>query len=318
MNIHCAYDYGEKFFDRFKKLVNGEIHLTIGKEIASGSKVEILICGVPTEDMLTASDKLTTLIIPWAGLPKKTAELMKSHPNIAIHNIHHNATNTAEMAVTLMMTAMKRIIPIDKDLRKGDWRRRYADEPILSAKNRTAVIVGYGAIGQHIAKICTAMEMDIIPISRTGDSEKKIHPITELANLLPKTQVVFLALPLTDETRGLLGANELSLLPDDSVLINIARGEIIEQEALYNELKSGRIRGGLDVWYNYPPDEESREHTMPSDFPFESLDNVVMTPHLGGHSTTNNDFRAEKLAELVNAYIDGREIPNKISLERGY
>ena len=101
-------------------------------------------------------------------------------------------------------------------------------------------------------------------------------------------------------------------------LVNIARGKVVDESALYNELKSGRLRAGIDVWYKYPMTEEKRTDTPVSDFPFHELDNVVMTPHLAGHSDKIEDLRIDALAKLINQAVNGEDIDNRVDLELGY
>jgi phosphoglycerate dehydrogenase-like enzyme len=130
--------------------------------------------------------------------------------------------------------------------------------------------------------------------------------------------VLFISLPLTHETRGIIGADEISLLPRDAVIINVARGAVIEEGALYEALREGRIHAGLDVWYDYPTTPEMRKNTQPSRFAFQELDNVVMSPHVAGHSDETDDLRARALAEMLNAAAGGKPLPNRVDLESGY
>ena len=319
MKVHLLYDYGELFFSNLNEKLAFDIQLSVGKEILDPAEYEILIAGVPEREHLTVSKNLKTLIIPWAGLPKPTAELMKEFEQIDIHNIHHNSSTTAEMAVSLMISALKRIIPVDRDLRSNDWRRRYSDEPILLLEGKTVTVLGYGAIGQKVTEICKAFKMNVNVVKRTNDKNiSDIYSLEALQSLLPKSDVLIICLPLTKETTGLIGQDELKLLPENATIVNVSRGEVVDEKALYDELKSGRIKAGIDVWYNYPKSEEQREDCPPSDFPFHKLDNVVMTPHLAGHSDMTEPNRAEALAELLNLAYEGKPLPNKVDLQLGY
>jgi phosphoglycerate dehydrogenase-like enzyme len=126
-------------------------------------------------------------------------------------------------------------------------------------------------------------------------------------------------LPLTDQTRGLIGEKEISLLPDHAILVNIGRGPVVDQGALYHALKDGKLHSaGIDVWYNYPPDEDARANTPPADYPFHELDNIVMSPHRGGGAAEVEVLRMTHLAELLNAVARGGPVPNKVDLEAGY
>jgi phosphoglycerate dehydrogenase-like enzyme len=140
-----------------------------------------------------------------------------------------------------------------------------------------------------------------------------------LKDLLPRAEILILALPLTPDTEGLISKKELDLLPSNAILINISRAVIVDQEALYIALKEKRIYGaGLDVWYNYPRTVEDRSKTSPASYPFHELDNVVMSPHRGGKVDATETMRVEGVAELLNAAAAGKPIPNPVDLKSGY
>lgn len=302
-----------------------KIALITGTEIPQPAAYEILISGRPTAEMLDASPNLRTLLIPWAGLPEATAQMMAEYPKVAVHNLHHNAAATAETALMLLFAAAKLIIPIERRFRAHDWRPRYAPNPALLLKDKTALILGYGSIGQDVARTCAAIGMRVLATRRNLDGNAarqpgaEIHPPDALHRLLPQANVLIITLPLTPETNGVIGAAELDQLPDDAIVINVGRGPIVDQRALYHALKEGRLHSaGIDVWYNYPPDEETRANTPPADVPFHELDNIVMSPHRGGGAKEIEIYRMQHIADFLNAAADGSPLPNKIDLERGY
>jgi phosphoglycerate dehydrogenase-like enzyme len=308
-----------------QSLLDKKVEIDIGADIPQIPEYEVLVTGRPTREYLTASDKLQTLIIPFAGLPETTREVLYEFPNIRVHNLHFNADETAEMAISLLMASAKHLIPIDRNFRQHDWGQRYENPSssiLLAGKN--ALVLGYGEIGQRIAKICSALGMKVRVVKKTLDNKKTtpgsidIHPITDLAKLLPSAEVLVIALPLTTETERLMGKSELDLLPTNSILVNIGRGKIVDEEALYQRLKMGKIRAGLDVWYAYPRDNNDLTKTPPSRFPFHELENVVMSPHRGGHSQEMTKRRMTALADLLNLAALGKPLPNAIDLRRGY
>ena len=333
LKVHLLPSFDQDRIDKLKDCLDDDIELTCGLELPSPAAYSILIAGVPTRDAITASPNLKTLIIPWSGLPVATRELMLEFPDIAIHNIHHNAAPAAETAIMLMMAAAKLVIPIDRAFRAHDWRPRYdydgsAPGGPLLLEGKTALILGYGAIGRKIAKICQGLEMRVMAIKNDipsySDSSVELYALKALSSLLPRAEVLFVCLPMTPETRGLIGKKQLALLPPEAIIVNIARGSIIDEAALYATLASDRKNGGpcrragLDVWYHYPKDESSRTGLPPSEFPFHELDNVVMTPHLGGHSDATESLRIAALAELLNKAAHGKILPNHVDPERGY
>jgi phosphoglycerate dehydrogenase-like enzyme len=108
----------------------------------------VLVSGNPSREIVEASPNLKILVIPWAGLPSPTRELMLEFPKISVHNLHHNAAPTAEVTLALLFAAAKFIIPFDKSLRTHDWKLRYESNPSMLLQGKTALILGYGAIGQ--------------------------------------------------------------------------------------------------------------------------------------------------------------------------
>jgi phosphoglycerate dehydrogenase-like enzyme len=301
------------------------IHLITGPNLPDLAEYEILVTGRPTREALLASPALNTLVIPFAGLPAVTRDLLREFPHIAVHNLHHNAALTAEMAITLLLAAAKFIIPADRALRQSNWRPRYEPSPAVLLNNKTALVLGFGQVGQRIGCVCHALGMRILATRRdlskpvALDYPVEIHPPDDLAELLPKADVLLISLPDTQETEGLIGEHELALLPQGAVLVNVGRGPIIEQAALYHALRSNHLRAaGLDVWYRYPQSEAEWNSTPPADFPFHELDNVVLSPHRAGQSSETETLRMIALAELLNCATQGLSLPNKVNLEAGY
>jgi phosphoglycerate dehydrogenase-like enzyme len=329
--VHLLQSFDNEWIAQLKSALDPDITLTHGSQLPSPADFSILISGRPEKEHLVASQHLRTLIIPWAGLPEPTRKLMLDHPDIAIHNIHHNSAPAAETAVALMMAAARKTIPIDRSLRTHDWTPRYTyDGPVpggpLLLSGKTALILGYGAIGQKIASACRGLSMKVLGIKNDipgySDGSVEIYSMDALPNLLPRANVLFVCLPLTPETKGIIGRQQLDLLPDEAIIVNIARGPIIDEKALYTALKSPdqktRLRAGLDVWYNYPKDKDVRANTPPSKYPFHELDNVVMSPHLGGHSDATEKLRIAELADMLNTAAKGEPLPNPVDPHRGY
>jgi phosphoglycerate dehydrogenase-like enzyme len=286
----------------------------------------MLVAGRPERKHLTASQNLRAVIVPWAGIPDATTELMREFPHIALHNLHHNALPVAEQAMALLLSASKFTVPMDRALRTGDWRPRYNPNPSLLLNGKTALVLGYGAIGKKVAGLCMGLGMKVLAVvrrvraghDRTADGVS-VADVHQLHHLLPMAHALIVCLPHTPETTGIIGEHELSLLPPGAVLVNVGRGPTVDEEALYDALHDGRLHGaGLDVWYNYPSDEASRACTMPSDYPFHELPNVVMSPHRAGGSTDTDRLRMIHLAELLNAAARGEPMPNRVDLAVGY
>lgn len=321
MRVHILHQFDPPFDSELTKALPSSICVSAGPDTPVPSDCDILIAGRPEEHHLQAAASLKSVIIPWSGLPVATRDLMRRYPHTSVHNIHHNAVPAAEMAVALMLAAAKEIIPLDRRLRTGDWRRRYDPSESLLLAGRSALVLGYGAIGRRIAAACRGLGMTVTGIKRdpiSAGADVEVDIISKLTNHLSSSHVLFICVPLTPETTGLIGTRELALLPDGAIIVNVSRGAVIQQEPLFRALASGRLRAGLDVWYNYPNNVDDRSATLPSDFPYHNLDNVVMTPHLAGHSTDTETLRARALAELLNQAASGLPMPNRVDVELGY
>ncbi len=320
-----------------RSLLDDGIELSIGKTLpetayphegvgaVNESSPHILISGKVMREQVIDNPNLRAIIIPWAGLPAGLQEMATEFPHISVHNSHHNARPVAESVLALMLAAAKLIVPIDQALRRHDWSYRYEQpRPLLSLAGKTALILGYGQIGQRVGALCQAFGMRVLTIRRSVKKPQLIegtyiYPSDALHDLLPQANFLLACLPLTPQTRGLIGQAEFALLPDDAILINVGRGSVIDEAALYEALRNGRLHSaGLDVWYNYPKDKASRTNTPPANFPFHELENVVMSPHRADEGDDTERLRMIELAEMLNTAVKGNPIPNKVDLTNGY
>lgn len=323
LHAHFLHTPEPEHLDYLKSHLQDNITVTTGEDVPEN--VTILITGRPNREHLTDRPHLSALLIPFAGIPASTSDLMRDFPHISIHNLHHNAPMTAEMALTLMLAAAKHIVPIDRVFRQNDWRPRYENNPTVVLDGKTMLILGYGAVGRHVGKVAQALSMTVLATKRSTSGETpngvELHPPDALHNLLPRAHVLMISLPGTPETEGLIGAGELARLPKGAILVNVGRGSVVDQKALYEALRDGHLHAaGLDVWYNYPPDAEARPNTPPSDYPLNELDNVVMSPHRagGGGAHEVELRRMHAIAESLNAAARGESIPHRMNLDAGY
>jgi phosphoglycerate dehydrogenase-like enzyme len=327
MIVHAYYHHppAGPYLEQLRAQLDSDLRLTSGPESPAPPETTIMIAGRPTMEMLSACPALRSLIIPWAGLPSETRALLADFPGVSVHNLHHNAQPVAEMVLTLLLSAAKLVVPYDRLLRRNDWRPRYRPSQALLLSGKTALILGYGAIGRETAVRCKGLGMRVLAVRRSngqspdGPAAGEIHPVTALPELLPIANALLICLPHTPETDGLIDRQALSLLPKGSILVNVGRGPIVDETALYLALQNGHLHAaGLDVWYNYPADEASRSHTAPAGYPFGELDNVVMSPHRAGSTTESNVLRMTHLAALLNAATSGKPLPNRVDLSAGY
>ncbi|MEZ4771165.1 MAG: 2-hydroxyacid dehydrogenase [Caldilineales bacterium] len=330
LNVHIHHlpaGWSAETLEDLQGRLDGPVVFTTGDRLPDPARYHVLIAGRPSRVQLDASPNLRAVIVPFAGPPEETRKLLADYPHLTLHNLHHNAIPTAEMALALLLAAA-RFIPLgDRLLRQGNWAARYDKPPEMVLHGQTALILGFGAIGQHVARLCQAFGMRVLAVRRNpaaplpADLTVEVSAPDRLHDLLPQADVLVVTLPLSASTRGLIGARELALLPRHALLVNIGRGDVVDEEALYQALHSRRLPGAaLDVWYRYPENEDDRAATLPSTYPFHELDNVVMSPHHGGAYGVpfTEQRRLEDLARLLNAAVNSEPIPNRFDLSAGY
>lgn len=281
------------------------------------SPVDMVVCGRPTAELLRCCTP-SCLLLPFAGVPQETLDLLRTFLSIKVHNLHHNAGAAAETALALMLSAARGIPVADAALRRGDWSPRYSPAGTILLGGSRVLILGCGSIGKLLRRACEALGASVHGVRRNPDPDPAIHTPDSLNDLLETTDFLVCCLPLTEETRGMIGFHQLSLLHRRSVLVNVGRAEVISEEALYKALSSGEIgAAGLDVWYRYPGDPEN---TMPSNLPFHTLANVVMSPHrAGAYGVPELERkRTSEIARAIMAAAEGKPVPNPVSIELGY
>lgn len=216
-----------------------------------------------------------------------------------------NAAAAAEHAIGLLLAALRRIPFADAELRAGRWRGDlYAyDQAGLELDGATVGLVGYGAIGRRVARVLAAFGATVLvadPYTDRATADADGVRLVGLEELLRASSVVSLHARLTDETRGILGAAEIAQLPEGAVLVNSARGGLLDYDALPDALRSGRLGGlALDVYDVEPP---------PPDWPLHDAPNVVATPHLAGATRQTAQRAAAIAAAEVGRFLRGEAL----------
>lgn len=318
MRVHLKDRPDDSDADVLAGLAASGIWVTVGQDAPPDT--EVLVWGVPDSETLDRLANLKAVVVPWAGVPDSTRKLVSERPHLRLFNLHHHAVATAEMAFALLMAVAKRIVPNDRELRAGRWGARYDPRASLGLAGRTAVILGYGAIGRHVGVLCRAAQMRVVGIrTKPGPAEDgvEVRGIAELDSLLPSAEALIVCAPQTAATCGLIDARRLALLPADAMVVNVGRGPIVDEDALFDALACGRLFGaGIDVWYRYPAD--GSDTAMPANRPFHELPNVVMSPHHGGNVVGIERDRMRHLARLLETLARGDEPAESVDPHRGY
>jgi phosphoglycerate dehydrogenase-like enzyme len=248
-------------------------------------------------DLPAATRFVQLLTIGFDGVPEQLP------PGVLLGNasgVHE--TSTAELAVGLAVLALRGLDGDVRSMAEGAWKpsRR------TSLADRKVLVVGWGGVGRATAARLAGFECQVTAVGTTARVQNgvEVHAASELPQLLPDHDVVVLACPLTESTRGLVDAAFLRAMPGGALLVNVARGPVVDTGALLVELRQGRIRAALDVTDPEP---------LPADHELWTLPGVVITPHIGGNSTAFRPRMVALLREQIGRLVTGREPLNVVA-----
>jgi phosphoglycerate dehydrogenase-like enzyme len=232
--------------------------------------------------------------------------------------------STAEWTISAILAMLKQF-PLFRELqRSADWRgrkeatvayeritgdARHLHPPIMLEEltGKRVLLIGYGAIGMEIERMLAPFDVDLVRIARRARTEPRVHGVENLNELLPKAEIIILILPLNDASRGLIGPRQFALMRQGALLVNAARGPIIQTEALVAALNEGRIRAALDVTDPEP---------LPLDHPLWHCPNVFITPHVAGSSPQFAPRAMKVAAEELRRYLNGEPLQNVVQPTR--
>lgn len=230
---------------------------------------------------MPAAPTLKLLQLPGAGTDAIAFDAVPESASVC--NVYEHETGISEYVLAAMLQWVIPLPELENTLRRGEWKGSHLFGPVHGELfGKTLGIVGYGRIGREVAHRARAFGMNILACGRTargGDGNvESVENMTGLDAVLGQCDFVLIALPLCDETRNIINASRFAAMKSTAVIINVARGTLIDEEALYTACRDRQIGGAIiDTWYRYPASET--EHCQPSRFPFHQLDNVIMTPH---------------------------------------
>ncbi|MEU3946688.1 2-hydroxyacid dehydrogenase [Streptomyces sp. NPDC029526] len=242
-----------------------------------------------------------------AGIDHVEPGLKHLGPGVRLCNARgvHEAS-TAELALALILASLRGLPDYVRAQDKGEWLSGF--RPALA--DRTVLVVGYGSIGSAIEDRLVPFEVArVVRVARSARTTARgpVHPLTELPSLLPEADVVVLSTPLTADTRHLVDARFLSRMKDGALLVNMARGPVVDTEALLNEVRTGRISAALDVTDPEP---------LPADHPLWRAPGVLISPHAGGPTSAFRPRAERLLVDQLHRFLNREELRNVI-LETG-
>jgi phosphoglycerate dehydrogenase-like enzyme len=252
--------------------------------------------------------------VPGAGCDGIINEALP--PEAALCNVHKHEKGVAEFVIMAMLQWNIRYMEAVRSFRAGSWERssRFGAEPHGELSGKTVGIVGLGRIGQTLARYVKTFGSRVVAAnhSRFLDGDKpefvdEVYPLDNVVRVAGQSDFLVVCSALTEHTKGLINEAVFEAMPATAVLVNVARGPLVDEDALYHAVTSGSIAGAaIDVWYSYP--DSTRADVPPSKHRFDLLPNVYMTPHVAGWTRETVSRRWDFIADNLDRLALGQEL----------
>lgn len=332
LDILVTMPFSEAQLDRLRA-VSPELRVTRGDaDTADYGRAQVLYAGAPPRDLGRAP------ALRWVQLHMAGVNALAAHPLYTASTLPLTTTSgvhaaaIAEYALTVLLALAHRVPRMVEWRARGGWPADLDRWPLfvpVEVRGRTLGVIGYGSIGRELARLVrTAFGMTVLACKRdpaqrtdggyalpgTGDPAGALpaawYGPAEIGELLVRSDVVVMCAPLTPETREMLGARELARMKPSAFLINVGRGATVDEAALAEALRSGRLAGAaVDVFAEEPP---------PSGHPLYALDNVVLSPHVSGFLPSYDDKCVDLFGENLRRFLAGAPLLNLVDRARGY
>jgi len=294
----------EAHWDGRIKMIPWAMHEPLPKEIAE--QVDMVVIGHYWEGksdwtLLKELPNLKIVQLPSAGFEHALPHIPQGVVLCNGRGVH--SAETAELAVGLVIAMQRGIAAARDDQQKHEWNFAHYQ----SLADRRVLIVGNGSVGQAVAKRLAPFEVELTYVNRDGGVNPDgtvIHPTKDLKQLAGNAEIMILTVPLNDETYHLINDEILQALPDDALVVNVARGRVVDQQALLKHLYSGRIRAALDVTTPEP---------LPKDDPLWDAPNVLITPHQGGNTDATYPRFGALVKRQLNHIINHQPLENIVN-----
>lgn len=305
----------------FRDFPEGIELIPISDKMAQDAEIEVWIPDPYTNRALRAWPRIhgVRLVISMLAGTEWIPEIVG--PHVTICNAHgaHNVA-TAEWTIAVIF-AMLKYFPLYLDIQHFEiWKRRFEASdhyakitgdarplypPVLLEEltGKTVVLIGYGEIGKEIERMLAPFHVEMVRVARSARTEPEVHAVSELDSLLPRAEVLVLILPSTAENRWLIDRAQLALLPQGALVVNAARGPIVNTDALVEALQAGRIRATLDVTDPEP---------LPEGHPLWSCPNLLITPHVAASSPQFAPNALRTAADELRRYMHGEPLHNVV------
>jgi phosphoglycerate dehydrogenase-like enzyme len=285
------------------------------------AEADIILGAHLSEELLRNAKNLKAAACPVAGVNHLPLQLL-AEKGVSLANAHANARYVAERTLALTLGFFGKLVPYHEDLRNEKWHGFAVGESVLesweSLVGMRVAILGAGAIGGWIARLFSIFDCTIVGYRRSDVAPEPPYNemTTNITEAVTAADVVICVLPLTDETRGVLDKRVFDAM-EGALFVNVGRGAVADEKALYHALESGTLRGAaIDTWYNYPGTGE--KSGAPANHPIHKLPNVLLSPHLGGYTPKAVAASVREIFEKTDFYLREGRFPEEVDLSKQY
>ncbi len=286
---------------------------------------DLIIGWRPDFSLLDKAHNLKLFINPGAGIQHLIQPFREINRKrkLALVNGHGNAYFTAQHIVALLLSLTNKILEHHNWMKAGVWRTGDNESKSLPIRYRNIGLVGYGSVNQYVHQFIRGFGATIHVLKNriveNPDAGVKFYTSNQREDFYRNIDTLLIAVPLTSKTTNMISEHELNLLGKDGLLINAARGPVVNETALYNALKDKTISAAaIDVWYDYNPEPDKEGKKYPSNYPFHELDNVILSPHRAYSPFGDLSRWDEVIDNIHRVYNKQTPYRNEVSLEREY
>ena len=279
---------------------------------------DVYVGGRFTPSMASSATALRLVHVAGAGTDNISFDVLA--PDMLVANTFHHEKSIAEFVVAAAVMLRRGFVAQDAALRRGVWATSVYDERLTQSNSLQGArvgFVGFGHIGNATWNLFRAFGATGAAVTgrgnvdATGEGLDWAADVSQLERLLAESDVVVVSAPLDDRTRGMIGAEELRALGSDGVLVNVGRGPLVQEQALFDALSSSTIAAAaIDVWYDYPGADG---RGAPSALPFSELPNIMMTPHSSGVSRQTFLGRVDDITDNITRLARGEQLRNVVA-----
>ncbi|MGE5131572.1 MAG: 2-hydroxyacid dehydrogenase [Gemmatimonadota bacterium] len=319
--VAVGYGLGEESEQITREVLGGDAEVAFLAGLPEGERREVVRRATAVlswrpkgefpGDMLARAERLEFMQLLSAGVDHIDLTAIPGQAAVA-GNVGAFAPPIAEHVLAMTLALARRLPQRHAALAAGRWEQ---DKPLLTLDGAVCAVLGYGGIGKATARLMRALGASIWAVNSTGTTDEPTGftgTLADLDRVLAAADVLVISLPLTLATRGLIGARELALMKPGAILVNVARGDIVDEQALYEHLRANPGFGaGLDVWWHEP----TRRTPFRTDHPFFGLPNVIGSPHNSGTVAGVMQGAARMAAQNVRRHLRGEPVRGLVRRE---